>query len=143
MRHTPVREAGGRGAKSGIQFDISADTPSGYFHRPVSLGSVQTPVNRVGCKYRRTRNASRRPDFCFATGEGFDMHLETLAHIDATLRDALARIERQRNFVEEFASRGYDMKAPLSLLSCLLVNLRHLERQRYELTADVEEIVHV
>ena len=71
------------------------------------------------------------------------MHLETLAHIDATIRDSLARIERQRNFVEEFASRGYDMKAPLSLLSCLLVNLRHLERQRYELTADVEEIVHV
>ena len=71
------------------------------------------------------------------------MHLETLAHIDATIRDALARIERQRNFVEEFASRGYDMKAPLSLLSCLLVNLRSLERQRHELTADIEEIVHV
>ena len=71
------------------------------------------------------------------------MHLETLAHIDATIRDALARIERQRNFVEDFASRGYDMKAPLSLLSCLLVNLRHLEGQRHELTADIEEIVHV
>ena len=71
------------------------------------------------------------------------MHLETLAHIDATIRDALARIERQRNFVEEFASRGYDMKAPLSLLSCLLVNLRRLERQRHELTASIEEIVHV
>ena len=71
------------------------------------------------------------------------MHLETLAHIDTAIRDALARIERQRNFVEEFASRGYDMKAPLSLLSCLLVNLRSLERQRHELTADIEEIVHV
>jgi hypothetical protein len=71
------------------------------------------------------------------------MHLETLAHIDTAIRDALARIERQRNFVEEFASRGYDMKAPLSLLSCLLVNLSHLERQRHELTADIEEIVHV
>jgi hypothetical protein len=71
------------------------------------------------------------------------MHLETLAHIDATIRDALARIERQRNFVEDFASRGYDVKAPLSLLSCLLVNLRRLERQRYELAADVEEVVHV
>jgi len=69
------------------------------------------------------------------------MHLETLAHIDTAIRDALARIERQRN--EEFASRGYDMKAPLSLLSCLLVNLSHLERQRHELTADIEEIVHV
>ena len=71
------------------------------------------------------------------------MHLETLAHIDTAIRDALARIERQRNFVEDFASRGYDMKAPLSLLSCLLVNLRHLEGQRHELTADIEEIVHV
>ena len=71
------------------------------------------------------------------------MHLETLAHIDAAIRDALARIERQRSFVEDFASRGYDMKAPLSLLSCLLVNLRSLERQRHELTADIEEIVHV
>jgi hypothetical protein len=71
------------------------------------------------------------------------MHLETLAHIDATIRDALARIERQRNFVEDFAARGYDMKAPLSLLSCLLVNLRRLEQQRYELVADVEEVVRV
>ena len=71
------------------------------------------------------------------------MHLETLAHIDATIRDALARIERQRNFVEDFASRGYDMKAPLSLLSCLLVNLRRLEQQRFELVAEVEEVVHV
>ena len=71
------------------------------------------------------------------------MHLETLAHIDAAIRDALARIERQRSFVEDFAARGYDMKAPLSLLSCLLVNLRRLERQRHELTADIEEIVHV
>ena len=71
------------------------------------------------------------------------MHLETLAHIAAAIRDALARIERQRSFVEDFASRGYDMKAPLSLLSCLLVNLRSLERQRHELTADIEEIVHV
>ena len=71
------------------------------------------------------------------------MHLETLAHIDAAIRDALARIERQRNFVEDFAARGYDMKAPLSLLSCLLVNLRRLERQRYEITTSVEEIVGV
>jgi hypothetical protein len=71
------------------------------------------------------------------------MHLETLAHIDAAIRDALARIERQRSFVEDFASRGYDMKAPLSLLSCLLVKLRRLERQRHELTASIEEIVHV
>jgi hypothetical protein len=71
------------------------------------------------------------------------MHLETLAHIDAAIRDALARIERQRNFVEDFASRGYDMRAPLSLLSCLLVNLRRLERQRHAVTSEIEEVVGV
>jgi hypothetical protein len=71
------------------------------------------------------------------------MHLETLAHIDAAIRDALARIERQRSFVEDFAARGYDMRAPLSLLSCLLVNLRRLERQRNAVTSEIEEIVGV
>ncbi|HEY5280479.1 MAG TPA: hypothetical protein VIJ67_12045 [Pseudolabrys sp.] len=71
------------------------------------------------------------------------MCLETLARIDAAIRDALARIERQRDFVQDFSERGYDMRAPLSLLSCLLVNLRQLERQRHELTAEVEEIVSV
>ena len=71
------------------------------------------------------------------------MNLESLAHIDAAIRDALGRIERQRNFVEDFASRGYDMRAPLSLLSCLLVNLRRLETQRRELTSDIEEVVGV
>jgi hypothetical protein len=71
------------------------------------------------------------------------MCLETLVRIDAAIRDALARIERQRDFVQDFSERGYDMRAPLSLLSCLLVNLRQLERQRHELTAEVEEIVSV
>ena len=71
------------------------------------------------------------------------MCLETLARIDVAIRDALARIERQRDFVQDFSERGYDMRAPLSLLSCLLVNLRQLERQRHELTAEVEEIVSV
>ncbi len=71
------------------------------------------------------------------------MSLETLAHIDAAIRDALARIERQRSFVEDFGARGYDVRAPLSLLSCLLVNLRRLERQRHELSAEIEEVVSV
>ena len=71
------------------------------------------------------------------------MHLEALAHIDGAIRDALARIERQRTFVEDFAARGYDMRAPLSLLSCLLVNLRRLERQRHEITSAIEEVVRV
>jgi hypothetical protein len=70
------------------------------------------------------------------------MCLEAVAPIDAAIRDALARIERQRNFIEDFAERGYDVRAPLSLLSCLLVNLRRLERQRHELAAE-EEIVSV
>ncbi|HXD45903.1 MAG TPA: hypothetical protein VN655_12275 [Pseudolabrys sp.] len=71
------------------------------------------------------------------------MSLEALAHIDAAIRDALARIDRQRHFVEDFASRGYDVRAPLSLLSCLLVNLRRLERQRHDIAAEIEEVVSV
>jgi hypothetical protein len=71
------------------------------------------------------------------------MRLEHLAVLDAAIREALARIERQRDFVEDFAARGYDMRAPLSLLSCLLVNLRRLESRRRELAAETEEIVGV
>jgi hypothetical protein len=69
------------------------------------------------------------------------MRLETLAHIDAAIREVLARIERQRNFVEDFAARGYDVRGPLSLLSSLLVNLRRLERERHAVAAEVEEII--
>jgi hypothetical protein len=71
------------------------------------------------------------------------MRLEHLAVLDAAIREALARIERQRDFVEDFAASGYDMRAPLSLLSCLLVNLRRLESRRRELAAETEEIVGV
>ena len=45
------------------------------------------------------------------------MRLERLAVVDAAIREALVRIERQRDFVEDFSARGYDMRAPLSLLS--------------------------
>lgn len=71
------------------------------------------------------------------------MHLETLTHIDAAIREVLTRIARQRDFVEEFAAKGYDMRAPLSLLSSLLVNLRRLERQRRDLAAETEDVVGV
>ena len=71
----------------------------------------------------------------------FRMRLERLAVVDAAIREALVRIERQRDFVEDFSARGYDMRAPLSLLSCLLVNLRSLENRRREIAAECEEIV--
>lgn len=69
------------------------------------------------------------------------MHFETLAHVDAAIRDALTRIGRQRDFIEEFSEKGYDVRAPLSLLSCLLVNLHRLEQQRRDLAADADDIV--
>ena len=69
------------------------------------------------------------------------MRLERLAVVDAAIREALVRIERQRDFVEDFSARGYDIRAPLSLLSCLLVNLRSLENRRREIAAECEEIV--
>jgi hypothetical protein len=71
------------------------------------------------------------------------MYLDRLAQLDATIRDALERIERQRAFVADFHERGYDMRASLSLLSCLLVNLRRLEEQRRELTGMIDDVVPV
>ena len=71
------------------------------------------------------------------------MHLERLAQLDAIIRDALARIERQRAFVADFHERGYDMRAPLSLLSCLLVNLRRLEDERRDLAGLLDDVVPV
>jgi hypothetical protein len=71
------------------------------------------------------------------------MYLEKLAQLDATIRDALARIERQREFVAEFDERGYDMRAPLSLLSCLLVNLRRLEDERRNVVEMIDDVVPV
>ena len=71
------------------------------------------------------------------------MHLEKLAQIDGTIRDALARNERQREFVTDFHERGYDMRAPLSLLSCLLVNLRRLEDERRGVAEMIDDVVPV
>ena len=71
------------------------------------------------------------------------MHLERLTQLDATIRDAVARIERQRAFVADFNERGYDMRAPLSLLSCLLFNLRRLEDERRSLAEVLDDVVPV
>ena len=71
------------------------------------------------------------------------MRLERLAQLDATIREALARIERQRTFVADFHERGYDMRAPLSLLSCPLVNLRRLEDERRAVARMIDDVVPV
>lgn len=52
---------------------------------------------------------------------------ERLTQIEAAIAEALARIERQRQMIAYFQARGYDVRAPLTLLSSLLVNLRGLE----------------
>jgi hypothetical protein len=63
--------------------------------------------------------------------------LETLARIETAIGEAVGRIERQRQMIADFESRGYDVRAPLTLLGSLLVNLRMLEdKRREELRAD-------
>lgn len=69
------------------------------------------------------------------------MNLELIGRIDVAIRDALSGIERQREFIEQFSSRGYDMGPALSLLSSLLLNLKRLERQRRDLVAAVQDVV--
>jgi hypothetical protein len=69
------------------------------------------------------------------------MQVDTLPHIDAAIREVLTRIARQRDFIEEFAAKGYDMRAPLTLLCSLLVNLRNLERRRQALVAESNDVV--
>jgi hypothetical protein len=65
--------------------------------------------------------------------EGMSMaHLDTLAHIQSAIAEAVTRIERQRQMIGEFQARSYDVRAPLTLLACLLVNLRTLEDKRRE-----------
>lgn len=60
------------------------------------------------------------------------VHLDTLTQIESAIAEAVARIERQRQMIAEFQSLGYDVRAPLTLLACLLVNLRRLEDKRRE-----------
>lgn len=58
--------------------------------------------------------------------------LDTLTQIESAIAEAVARIGRQRQMIAEFQTRGYDVRAPLTLLACLLVNLRTLEDKRRE-----------
>ena len=58
------------------------------------------------------------------------VHAETLSQIETAIAEALARIERQRQMIAEFHTRGYDVRAPLALLASLLLNLRRLEDAR-------------
>lgn len=50
--------------------------------------------------------------------------------IETAITEALGRIERQRQMIADFQARGYDVRAPLTLLACLLLNLRRLEDKR-------------
>jgi hypothetical protein len=66
---------------------------------------------------------------------------EQLTAVETAIREAAVRIERQQAFIAEFETRGYDLRAPLTLLSCLLVNLRTLEQQRRDLLVHTEDVV--
>jgi hypothetical protein len=69
------------------------------------------------------------------------MRHEQLEVVDAAIRDAGIRIKRQQAFIAEFEAKGYDLRAPLTLLSCMLINLRTLEQQRHNLLARIEDVV--
>ena len=71
------------------------------------------------------------------------MRHEQLAVIEAAIQDAAVRIKRQQAFVADFQTRGYDLRAPLTLLSCMLINLRTLEQQRRDLLVRIEDVVAV
>jgi hypothetical protein len=58
------------------------------------------------------------------------MQTERLKQIETAIAEALARIDRQRQMIADFQGRGYDVRAPLTLLASLLLNLRRLEYQR-------------
>lgn len=69
------------------------------------------------------------------------MTADSVHDIDAAIQDAKARIDEQRRLIAEFAAKGYDTSAPLTLLSCLHVNLSKLEQRRRELTRMIDDIV--
>jgi hypothetical protein len=60
------------------------------------------------------------------------VQIESLAEIETAIAEALERIERQRRMIGDFQARGYNVRAPMTLLSCLLVNLSTLEKRRRE-----------
>jgi hypothetical protein len=53
-----------------------------------------------------------------------------LIQIETAIAEALARIGRQRQMIADFHARGYDVRAPLTLLGSLLLNLPRLEDAR-------------
>ena len=63
--------------------------------------------------------------------------IDTPNQIETAIAEALTGIERQRQMIADFQARGYDVRAPLTLLACLLVNLRRLEDKRWQ--EDVED----
>lgn len=69
------------------------------------------------------------------------MHHEQLAVVDEAIQEAGVRIKRQQAFITEFETKGYDIRAPLTLLSCMLINLRTLEHQRRDLLVRIEDVV--
>jgi len=63
--------------------------------------------------------------------KGMDsMQTERLKQIETAIAEALTRIDRQRQMIADFQARGYDVRAPLTLLASLLLNLRRLEDAR-------------
>lgn len=65
-------------------------------------------------------------------------HIDNLMQIETAIAEALVRIERQRQMIADFQVRGYDVSAPLTLLSCMILNLRKLEdRRRKQMSVDV------
>ena len=59
-----------------------------------------------------------------------DASLDNLFEIETAIAEALERIERQRQMIADFQAKGYNVRAPMMLLSCLLRNLRSLEDRR-------------
>ena len=69
------------------------------------------------------------------------MTADSTPDIDAAIRHAKARIDEQRRLIAEFAAKGYDTSAPLTLLSCLHVNLSKLQQRRRELTRTIDDVI--
>jgi len=65
---------------------------------------------------------------------------DTLAQIETAIAEAAARIQRQQQMITEFHAKGYDVRAPVTLLSCMVANLRSLEDRRRS-TLDSQAVV--
>ena len=69
------------------------------------------------------------------------MTADTVPDLDAAIQEAKARIDEQRRLISEFAAKGYDTSAPLTLLSCLHVNLSKRQQRRRELTRTIDDVI--